>query len=128
MDYVQSLLRKTPDNVLTRLAAGKHVELEAFTFDGNTTSQLRKLSLAPSGQRRLDPAHLADQLSTKGQVTALGAPLYQMGQQFGTSLLAVVVLISGFAHDSGPAPVGDGAQSPTARLGVPFFFNGTAAT
>jgi hypothetical protein len=121
IDYVQSLLQEHRANVLSRLAAEKRVDLEAFLFDGHTTSQLRKLSLAKAGQRRIDPGYLAEQLSTKGQVTALGSVLHEMGQQFGASRLVGVVLISDFAQNSGPPPLGDAAQSPAVRLGVPIY-------
>ena len=52
MDYVQALLRKSQNNVLEKLQHEKQVQFEAFVFDGNTTSQLRKLSLNPAGSDR----------------------------------------------------------------------------
>src|SRR5262249_13244821 len=55
MDYLRALLRKKDANLLARLANEKGFQLEAFLFDGNATSQLRKLQLSPRGDERLDP-------------------------------------------------------------------------
>lgn len=128
MALVQSLLRKENDNLLTRLQEERQVQLEAFLFDGNTTSQLRKLDLSNSPGKKLDPRVLADQLTTKGQVTALGSVVSEIGQQFGSGRLAGVVMFSDFAHNSGVAPVGSGEQSPLARLGVPIYTVGVGIT
>ena len=38
------------------------------------------------------------------------------------------MLFSDFAHNSGIAPLGAGAQSPAARLGVPIYAVGVGAT
>ena len=126
--YVQALLRKREDNLLRRLCEEKRYRVEAFLFDGNTTSQLRKLDAGVEGKP--DPARLARQLTTRGQVTALGAVLRDAGSQFGAGRLAAVVLFSDFAHNSGMAPVGSPngrARSPAASLGVPIFTVGIGA-
>src|SRR5439155_7109769 len=120
IEYVQKLIRKKQDNLITRLATYKQADVEAFTFDGNTTSQLRKLRLAPSGQRQLDQAYLAEQLKTTGQVTALGSVLDEIAQQFGSRRLAAVILFSDFDQNSGPPPL-SGPQSSAARLSVPIY-------
>ncbi|MDX1946364.1 MAG: hypothetical protein SFU86_13265 [Pirellulaceae bacterium] len=128
MDYLQALLRKPNDNPLVRLLRERDVQIEAFVFDGNTTSQIRKLAGNPAGSGPLDPAHLADQLSTKGQVTALGSVVHEVGQQFGQGRLAGVVMFSDFAHNSGVPPLGKGEQSPVNQLGVPIYSVGVGAT
>jgi hypothetical protein len=128
MDYVQSLLRQEDENLLRRLVDEKQVQLEAFIFDGDSTSQLRKLNLSPSGDRQLDPKFLAEQLSTKGKVTALGSVVHEVGQQFGAGRLAGVVLVSDFAHNSGASPLGTGAQSALAKLDTRIFAVGVGAT
>lgn len=129
-DYLQSLLGKERDNLLAQLAEDKRYRLEAFVFDGNTTSQLRKLELRAGGGDTPDPKHVAGQLTTKGQVTALGAALNDMSQQFGAGNLAAVVMFSDFAQNSGVAPVGgqsESSSSPAARLGVPVYTVGLGA-
>jgi hypothetical protein len=129
MDYVQAWLSKENQNTLRDLQEKRKVEIEAFIFDGNTTSQLRKLTQS-SGvlSQSISGKALADQLSTKGQVTALGAVLQETSQQFGSGRLAGVVLVSDFAHNAGAAPIGLNENSPLARLGVPVYAVGVGAT
>lgn len=131
VDYLQALLRKQKNNLLAQLAGDKQYRLEAFLFDGNTTSQLRKLELRKGGGDTPDPKHVAEQLTTKGQVTALGAALNDMSQQFGAGNLAAVVMFGDFAQNSGVAPVGgqgDSSTSPAGKLGVPIYTVGVGAT
>jgi hypothetical protein len=128
MHYIQSLVRSEQNSMLKNLEATRQADIEYFIFDGQTTSQLRKLQAAKSGASRLDPAHLAGQLTTSGQVTALGSAIQEIGQQFGSRRLAGVVLFSDFAHNSGPAPLSGGAQSAALRLGVPIHTVGVGAT
>jgi len=130
IQYVQTLLNKE-ENLLDRLCDEKDYRLEAFVFDGNTTSQLRKLDLNGGGSDAPDPKHIAEQLSAKGQVTALGAVLNDVGQQFGAGNLAGVVMFSDFAHNSGVAPLGNRSEenrSPASRVGVPVHTVGIGAT
>jgi len=127
IEYVQKLIRKPQDNLLKRLSTEGQADIEAFTFDGNTTSQLRKLSPASGSKRRLEPEHLADQLKATGQVTALGSALDEIQQQFGSRRLAAVVLFSDFDQNSGPSPVA-GTLSPAASLRVPIYTVGVGAT
>jgi hypothetical protein len=127
IDYIKALLSKS-DNPLAKLQNDKKVKLEAFLFDGNTTSQLRKLALNSNGTDKLDAKHLADQLTTKGQVTALGSVVSEVGQQFGSGRLAGVVVFSDFAHNSGIAPLGSSENSPVSRLGVPIYTVGVGVT
>jgi hypothetical protein len=128
MDYVQALLRKDQGNLIAELTGERNVQIEAFVFDGNTTSQLRKLQLSRLGLGSVDPDYLAEQLSTKGQVTALGSVVHEVGQQFGSGRLAGVVMFSDFAHNSGIAPLSGSGESPAARLGVPIYAVGVGAT
>lgn len=129
LQYIQSWLSKPENNTLAELQKKHNVQLEAFLFDGNTTSQLRKLT---SGSDRLntqlDVPALAEQLTHKGQVTALGAVLQETSQQFGSGRLAGVVFVSDFAHNAGAAPIGASENSPLARLGVPVYAVGVGST
>jgi hypothetical protein len=128
MDYVQSLVRQDQANLLRRLVEENQVQLEAFLFDGESTSQLRKLKLSESGDSRVDPEVIAKDLTTTGKVTALGSVLHEVGQQFGAGRLAGVVLVSDFAHNSGVAPLGTAQQSPIAKLDAPIYAVGVGAT
>ncbi len=131
VDYLRALLTRERNNLLLRLTDDARYRVESFLFDGNTTSQLRKLEPRSGGGDTLDPKHVASQLTTKGQVTALGAVLNDLSQQFGAGQLGAVVVFSDFAQNSGLAPVGgqgDAADSPAARLGVPVYTVGLGAT
>jgi hypothetical protein len=132
LDYVAALLRQSNDNLLGRLTTERELAIEAFVFDGDSTSRLRKLEPTALGLRlggdRLDPSHLADQLAARGQVTALGSVLHEASEQFGSGRLAGVVVVSDFAHNSGIAPLAASGRSPAERLGVPVYAVGVGAT
>ncbi|MFM9069191.1 MAG: hypothetical protein ACKOUR_17955 [Planctomycetota bacterium] len=122
LDFVQGLLRRDDKNLLEQLAADQRVRIQPFVFDGNSTSQLRKLTTHPEGGRSFDPDHVAEQLSARGQVTALGSILDEAAQQHGTGKLAGVVLFSDFVNNAGPSPL-NAAQ----RLNVPLYTVGIGA-
>jgi hypothetical protein len=130
-DYLQALLAREDENLLNRLQEEKQVRIEAFLFDGNATSSLRKLQRNENGGEELDAAYLAGQLTSKGQVTALGAVIGDVAQQAGSGNLAGVVLFSDFGHNSGAAPLAirnGGEDSLARRLGVPIYTVGLGAT
>lgn len=127
IEYVQRLVGRSDDNLLERLRKEKNVQLAAFVFDGNTTSKLRKITLSKQGDQTVDPAHIAGQLTTRGQVTALGSAISDAANQFGASNLAGVLLISDFAQNAGPSPLGDRTYAPAARLGAPLYTLGLGA-
>lgn len=127
MEYVQRLIGRTDANLLEQLQQDKNVQLAAFIFDGNTTSKLRKLELSSRGDQTIDPAHIAQQLSTTGQVTALGSAISDASNQFGASNLAGVLVFSDFAQNAGPSPLGDSTYAPAARLGAPLYTVGLGA-
>jgi hypothetical protein len=126
MALVQSLLTRKDKNLLKELEK-KNVNLELFVFDGPTTSQLRKLNKSGDDPAPVDLDNLAEQLTTKGQVTALGNAILDARQQ--SHNLAGVILFSDFVQNSGPLPLGDGRrQSPAARLDAPIYTVGIGAT
>ncbi len=130
LDYIKALVAKKDDNLFGKLQDEKNYRVEAFVFDGANTSNLRRLSLAKTGDE-LDPAFLADQLTATGQVTAIGTVIDELNQQLGKGNLAGVVMFSDYAHNAGSAPVGaevEGRSSPLARLDVPIYTVGIGAT
>lgn len=128
VDYVRALLRKDGGGWLKRLETEKGIQLQPYVFDGQTTSQLRKLSETGFSLRRaIDPASWAEKLTTEGQVTALGNVLDDAAQQTASGHLAGVILLSDFAQNSGLSPLTGGADSPLARLGVPVYTVGVGA-
>ena len=122
VDYVQALLKKQNQNLVKRL--GEKYRLRAFLFDRR--DGVRGLSLSKAAtDTQLDPALLADDLTTSGEVTALGSALEDLALRHKKSQLAGVVAFGDFAWNSGPSPIGavsiGDAQSPVARLGVPVY-------
>lgn len=131
VDHLRAFLRRSENNFVDRLGSGGRFRIESFLFDGNATSRLRKLDPGNPTDDVPDPKRLADQLTTEGQVTALGAVLNDIAQQSGGGNLGAVVLFSDFAHNSGIAPSGgphDESRSPAVRLGVPIYTVGLGAT
>lgn len=126
IDYVRAFVAREKDNLLSQLETKHELHIEPFVFDGNTTSQLRKLTRSASGAA-LDPQHVAEQLSSRGQVTALGAVVNEISQQLGSNRLAGVVVFSDFAHNAGVAPIGAGESGPLARLDAPVYAVGLGA-
>src|SRR6185369_6602234 len=84
LKYVQSLFGQRRDNVLSRLAQEKHADLETFVFDGNTTSQVRRVQSSSVAGSRPRIAELAEKLQATGQVTAIGSVLTELEQQYGS--------------------------------------------
>jgi len=120
LEYLQALLRRDESNLVERLHDVGNCRVEAFLFNGRSTSQLRRLDAGEAGGP-LDAARLADALRADGQVTALGEAIDGIREQPGARDLAAVVLFSDFAHNSGPPPVGDGTRSPAGALGKPIY-------
>ena len=63
---------------------------------------------------------MTDQLTTKGQLTAIGTAFNDLAERHATSNLAGVVMFSDFGNNNGPAPSGT-ATSPVKKLGVPVY-------
>ena len=131
IDYVKALVERDDEqNIIRRLQDEKEATVKAFKFEGANTSQLSPLTLA-AGSQTFEPKHFAEQISTSGQVTALGSVMDELSGQVGRDSLAGVVMFSDYANNAGRAPVGesfDGRNSPLARLGVPVYTVGIGAT
>ncbi len=127
-EWVQDSLKQTSQNWLGRLEE-RGFRVEPYLFDGNSTSQLRKLARDADNGESLDPAHVASQLTEQGQVTALGAVLQDAAAQANRNLMGVV-LVSDFQHNSGAAPLGQEERrdaAPALRLGAPLYAVGVGA-
>ena len=118
-EYVKALVGREENNLLKRLA--EKFRLRAFLFD--RPEGVRALELASSGDTANEPKHLASQLTTDGQVTALGAALDDLARRHATSNLAGLVIISDFNQNAGP-PALDAAT----RLGVNVYTIGVGPT
>jgi hypothetical protein len=111
-DYVKALLGREQNNLFARLE--EKFRLRPFLFDRATG--VRPLEPAPAGKTKFDGRHLAAQITTHGQVTALGAAIQEMGRQYASSSLAGLVVVSDFNQNSGPP-----ALEAARQLGVKLF-------
>ena len=113
IEYVKALLRKQEGELLARLQ--ERFRLKAFLF--NRADAVRGLELAPGSEPGIDAAHLAGQLTTEGEVTALGAALEDLGRRHATANLAGVVVFSDF-NENVYRPA---AEEAAGRLGVKIY-------
>jgi len=112
IDYVKAMVGRESKNVFARLE--ERFRLRPFLFD--RAAGVRPLEAAPTGKAKLDGRHLAAQLTTHGQVTALGAAIQEMGRQYASSSLAGLVVVSDFNQNAGPP-----ALEAARQLGVKVF-------
>ena len=101
IDYVKALLAKKDGNLLSRLQ--EKFRVKAFLFD--RADGVQALEASAGGDGRIDGALLAEQLTTKGQVTALGTAVGDLARRHAASNLAGVVVFSDFNWNAGPSPV-----------------------
>ncbi len=118
-DYVKALLQKDGGAWLGRLA--EKCRLKAFLFD--QPRGVRSLGLTGDGGEQIDAKHLAEQLTTDGQVTAIGEAIDDLARRHATSNLAGLVIFSDFDQNSGQA-----ALAAARKLGVSIHTVGVGAT
>jgi hypothetical protein len=116
---VKALLRRRGEgaeesdgNLVERLAA--KFRLRAFIFD--RPDGVRALELSSPSSAEIDPEPLAEQLTTAGQVTALGAALSDLSRRHATGNLAALLIWSDFDHNAGPPPL-----AAARALGAPIY-------
>jgi len=112
VDYVKALVNRSDDNLLAKLS--EKFRLRAFIFD--RPDGVRSLELDQTAGGGPDRKHLAEQLTTDGQVTALGAALDDLGRRHAAGNLTGLVIVSDFNQNTGP-PALDAAR----RLGVNVY-------
>jgi len=119
IDYVKALVAHDPGDLFQRLS--EEARLRAFLFD--KPEGARMLDLTPDGREGIDGEHLAGQLTTEGEVTALGDALDHLARRQATANLAGLVILSDFNENTGRA-----ARSAAEGLGVPVYTVGVGAT
>ena len=114
--YVQALMKSDEQSPLAAL--NEKFRVRAFLLD--RPDGVRSLKLNEVAEGDADPELLAQQLTTTGQVTALGKAFDDLALRHSTGQLAGLVVFSDFAQNSGPAPIGSNT-APVSKLGVPIY-------
>ncbi len=116
-DYVRALFQKSDGNLLAGLS--EKAEVQLFTFD--SSQGVRSLQTSANGGE-IDGKYVADQVTTKGNVSALGAALEDLSRRHATSNLAALVILSDFGHNQGKDPV-----AAAGKLGTKIYTVGIGA-
>jgi hypothetical protein len=112
IDYVRAMVGREERNLFARLE--EKYRLRPFLFD--RAAGVRLLEPSRQGQPKLDAKYLASQITARGQVTALGAAINELGRQYASSSLAGLVVVSDFNQNSGPP-----ALEAARQLGVKVY-------
>ena len=83
---------------------------------------VRAISLSDADDQ-FDPQTTVDELTTEGQVTALGTAFEDLALRHSTGNLAGLMVVSDFNRNAGPLP-----EEAAKKLKVPIFSVGVGAT
>lgn len=119
--YLRAFLRRPKDNLLQRLQQEFNFDVQAFSFAGDTIGPLSSLAVRKH-RDYADPLTISDELTTSGQMTALGDAFRALATQTSDDRLGSVIVFSDFAHNKGESPVAtEFGDSPVKSLGVPVY-------
>jgi hypothetical protein len=110
--YIQSFVNKPDDNLVKKLS--EKYRVKTFRFDRADGAQT--LDAVDAGSDAVNTKILSEQLTTDGQVTALGKTLEDLALRHSSGNLSGVLVFSDFNQNTGPAP-----QVAAKRLGVPLY-------
>lgn len=111
-EYVAALLRQRDGNLLRKLS--EKYRLKAFQFE--RPDGAGELKNKTEDDDAIDPEQWADQLSTRGKVTALGQAIEDLASRQSSGQLAGLLVVSDFDQNSGPP-----ATTAARKLGVPVY-------
>ena len=118
-DYVRALVSKDEDNLLTKLT--EKFRLQAYVFD-DASGTARPLKLSKDDGEELDPEHVAEQLTTTGEISAIGGAFEDLALRHSTRNLAGMLVVSDFQENGPVAPDAAvkklGAKTKVFTLGV----------
>ena len=117
MDYVRAWVQKQDDNLFQNLA--KKYRLRGYVLD--RADGVRAISLGKK-EDDFDPEHTLPELTTQGQVTALGTAFEDLALRHQTGNLAGLLVVSDFNRNAGPLP-----EEAAKKLKVPIFAVGVGA-
>ena len=112
VEQLREILKQEDQNIVARLS--EKFRLRAFLFD--RPGEVRPLNLGEADGTKPDPAKLAEQLTTDGQVTALGDAFNDLRERYSAQKPAGIVLFSDYNKNAGLPTV-----ESAARLDVPLY-------
>jgi hypothetical protein len=112
IELVRRTMTGQQESALARL--GSQCRPRTYIFE--QLDQIREIETSSENTETFDPAHVAGQLDGKGQVTALGTALDELGRRHHGQPLAGVIVVSDFSQNAGMPAI------PAAeRLGAPVY-------
>ncbi|MBM82737.1 MAG: hypothetical protein CMJ78_19410, partial [Planctomycetaceae bacterium] len=120
-DYVRAMLASKDGDLLSQL--NERFRLRAYRLDKPDGVVSLSLAGEDASEDDVDADFLADQLTTEGQVTAIGNAFDDLTRRHATQNLAGVLVVSDFDQNAGAAPL-----NSATKLGVPIFTMGVGAT
>lgn len=110
--FIQSFVKRADQNLIQELS--EKYRIKTFRFD--RADGVQALDVAQAASEEIDTDKLAQQLTTAGQVTAIGKTIEDLSLRHSSGNLAGVLIFSDFDQNTGPAALG-----PAKRLGVPLY-------
>ena len=118
IDFVKAWIEKSDDNLFEQLS--EKYRLKGFVLD--RADGVRAISLNDD-QDNFDKEATLAELTTLGQVTALGTAFEDLALRHSTGNLAGLMVVSDFNRNAGPLP-----EEAAGKLNVPIFSVGVGAT
>lgn len=112
VEQLREVLKDGEKKIVEQL--GKKFRLRAFLFD--RPGEVRPLNMAEADGTKADAQKFAEQLTTDGQVTALGDAFNDLRERYSAQKPAGIVIFSDFDKNAGLPPV-ENAK----RLDVPIY-------
>ena len=120
-DYIKALLQSQDSKLLSEL--NERFRLRAYRFDSPDGVVAVPLAGEDSVADEVDSEFVLSQLTTDGQVTAIGNAFDDLVRRHATQNLAGALVVSDFDQNAGSAPL-----NSATKLGVPIFTLGVGAT
>lgn len=118
IDFVKAWVKRSDENLLEQLS--EKYRLRGFVLD--RADGVRAISLS-NQKDEFDRETTLAELTTEGQVTALGSGFEDLALRHSTGNLAGLMVVSDFNRNAGPLP-----EQAAEKLGVPIFSVGVGAT
>ncbi|MCG8584679.1 MAG: hypothetical protein MI757_08210, partial [Pirellulales bacterium] len=116
VDTVRTWLTNEDNNVLADL--NEKFRLKLFALDQR--NGVRAMRSSAEGEDEVDPKFVSEQLTTTGQVTAIGNAVQDVAQRHSAGRLAGMVVVSDFVSNGGRPVIGSD-DAPAKKFGQPIY-------